>query len=157
MSIRTRLPAKIHLSGFNCHFTSETDPAASDRLLQEPWYSVHREQIERILFSELKRRFGNDLKSVEFVCEIDTLLEHIRREMGGIWGSSKWQEEFEKYDVNKDGTLDRKEFKELISQFPCTISEQEFRNLWDTIDAQKNDKIDFFELIQAEQVAADQR
>ena len=143
------LPAKIKVSGFNCHFTSETDPAASARLLQEPWYSVHREQIERLLFAELKRRFGDVLKSVEFVCETDTLLEHIRKEMGGYWTSTKWKAEFEKYDTSRDGSLDRREFKHMISQFKCTISEQEFQNLWNTIDTESNDKITFFDLIQA--------
>ena len=143
-----KLPAKIKISGFECHFTSETDPQSSERLLQEPWYSVHRDQIERILFSEFKRRFGNEFKSMEFVCETDTLLEHIRREMGGYWNSSKWKKEFDKYDTSKDGTLDRREFKQLMKQFKCTMSEHEFQNLWNLIDAESNDKITFFDLIQ---------
>jgi hypothetical protein len=148
MSIAIKLPAKIKISGFNCHFTSETDPQSADRLLQEPWYSVHREQIERILYSEFRHRFGNEFKSMEFVCETDTLLEHIRREMGGYWNSSRWKAEFDKYDTSMDGTLDRQEFKKLINQFRCTMSEQEFQNLWHTADAESNDKITFFDLIQ---------
>ena len=148
MSLHRKLPAKIKLSGFNCHFTSETDPSSSERLLQEPWYSVHREQIERILFSEFKRRFGIEFKSVEFVCETDTILEHIRKEMGGYWNSSKWKSEFDKYDTSKDGHLERQEFKKMIAQFNCTISEQEFQNLWRAIDTECNDKISFFDLIQ---------
>jgi hypothetical protein len=142
------LTTKVHLSGFNCNFTSETDPDAAARLFQEPWYTVHRDHIERLLFSELKRRYDAELKSVEFVSEIETLLEHIRREMGGEWSSLRWRDEFTKYDINGDGSLDRGEFKSLLSQFKFHISEQELADLWDVMDSEHNNEVNFYEFVQ---------